>query len=111
MNPFDYCLLDACRYDFMQRALVTAFLIGLAAPAVGVFLVQRRLSLMGDGIGHVAFAGVAAGFLTGADPVLAALVAAIFRPPCWSRTCSVRWSSWTPPMFGRLSSWPLPSSP
>ena len=78
MNPFDYCLLDACRYDFMQRALVTAFLIGLAAPAVGVFLVQRRLSLMGDGIGHVAFAGVAAGFLTGADPVLAALVAAIF---------------------------------
>ena len=78
MNPFDYCLLDACRYDFMQRALVAAFLIGLAAPAVGVFLVQRRLSLMGDGIGHVAFAGVAAGFLTGADPVLAALVAAIF---------------------------------
>lgn len=78
MNPFDYCLLDVCRHDFMQRALVTAFLIGVAAPAIGVFLVQRRLALMGDGIGHVAFAGVAAGFLTGADPVLAALVAAIF---------------------------------
>ena len=78
MNPFDYCLLDACRYEFMQRALVTAFLIGVSAPAIGVFLVQRRLALMGDGIGHVAFAGVAAGFLTGANPVLAALVAAIF---------------------------------
>ena len=78
MNPFDYCLLDACRHDFMQRALLAAFLIGLTAPAIGVFLVQRRLSLMGDGIGHVAFAGVAAGFLTGANPVLAALVAAIF---------------------------------
>lgn len=78
MNPFDYCLLDACRHEFMQRALVTALLIGLAAPAIGVFLVQRRLSLMGDGIGHVAFAGVAAGILTGANPVLAALVAAIF---------------------------------
>jgi zinc transport system permease protein len=78
VNPFDYCLLEACGYPFMQRALVTAMLIGLAAPAIGVFLVQRRLSLMGDGIGHVAFAGVAAGFLTGANPVLAAVVAAIF---------------------------------
>jgi zinc transport system permease protein len=78
VNPFDYCLLDACRPAFMQRALVTAMLIGLAAPAIGVFLVQRRLSLMGDGIGHVAFAGVAAGLLTGTNPVLAALVAAIF---------------------------------
>ena len=77
MNPFEYCLLEACRHDFMQRALLTALLIGLAAPAIGVFLVQRRLSLMGDGIGHVAFAGVAAGFLTGANPVLAALVAAV----------------------------------
>ena len=37
----------------------------LLAPAVGFFLVQRRLSLIGDGIGHVAFAGVAAGYLLG----------------------------------------------
>jgi zinc transport system permease protein len=77
VNPFDYCLLDACRHEFMQRALITAFLIGIAAPSIGVFLVQRKLSLMGDGIGHVAFTGVAAGFLTGSNPVLAALVAAV----------------------------------
>lgn len=77
MNPFDLCPIDVCRFDFMQRALTAALLIGLAAPAVGVFLVQRRLSLMGDGIGHVAFAGVAAGFLTGIAPLITALVAAI----------------------------------
>ncbi|MGI8408001.1 MAG: metal ABC transporter permease [Actinomycetota bacterium] len=60
----------------MQRAFVSAALIGLAAPAIGVFLVQRRLALMGDGIGHVAFTGVAAGFLTGTSPVLTAVIAA-----------------------------------
>ena len=60
----------------MQRALVAALLIGLAAPAVGVFLVQRRLALMGDGIGHIALTGVALGFLLGTAPVLTAVVVA-----------------------------------
>jgi len=64
-------------YDFMQRALVAAFLVGLAAPMVGVFLVQRRLSLIGDGMGHVALAGVAVGVVTGQAPVLTALVFAV----------------------------------
>src|SRR6185503_17179579 len=64
-------------YDFMQRALLAALLVGIAAPMVGVFLVQRRLSLIGDGMGHVALAGVAVGVLTGAAPVLTALVAAV----------------------------------
>ena len=63
--------------DFMQRALLAALLVGLAAPLVGIFLVQRRLSLIGDGMGHVALAGVAVGVLTGAAPVLTALVAAV----------------------------------
>jgi zinc transport system permease protein len=63
-------------FDFMQRALLAAVLVGLAAPAVGVFLVQRRLALMGDGIGHVALTGVALGFLLGTAPVLTAVVVA-----------------------------------
>ncbi len=67
-------MLNALAYDFMQRALLAALLAGGAAPLVGVFLVQRRLSLIGDGIGHVAFAGVAVGVLTGQSPVWAALV-------------------------------------
>ncbi|HVE74083.1 MAG TPA: metal ABC transporter permease [Mycobacteriales bacterium] len=63
--------------DFMQRALLAAALVGLAAPAIGVFLVQRRMALMGDGIGHVALTGVALGFLLGTAPVLTAVVVAI----------------------------------
>ncbi len=68
--------MNPLAFDFMQRALVAALLVGLAAPAVGVFLVQRRLSLMGDGIGHIALTGVALGFLLGTAPVLTAVVVA-----------------------------------
>lgn len=64
-------------YDFMQRALIAALLTGLAAPAVGTYLVQRRLALMGDGIGHVALTGVALGLLTGWAPVWTAVVVAV----------------------------------
>ncbi|HWJ97030.1 MAG TPA: metal ABC transporter permease [Acidimicrobiales bacterium] len=64
-------------YEFMQRALLASVLIGLSAPSVGVYLVQRRLSLIGDGLGHVALAGVAVGVLTSTSPIWAALVAAV----------------------------------
>jgi zinc transport system permease protein len=64
-------------YSFMQHALLAAFLVGLAAPMVGVFLVQRRLSLIGDGMGHVALAGVAVGVVTNQAPVLTAMVFAV----------------------------------
>ena len=68
---------DILTYDFMQHALLAALLVGLAAPMVGVFLVQRRLSLIGDGMGHVALAGVAVGVFTHQAPVLTALVFAV----------------------------------
>ncbi|MEO7751858.1 MAG: metal ABC transporter permease [Terracoccus sp.] len=70
-------MIDMLSIDFMQRALVAALLVGTVAPMVGIFLVQRRLSLIGDGMGHVALAGVAIGLVTGQAPVLAALVAAV----------------------------------
>ncbi len=63
--------------EYMQLALIAAVLVGASAPLVGGFLVQKRLSLMGDGIGHVAFAGVAAGLLANVWPVWTALVAAV----------------------------------
>lgn len=63
--------------EFMQLALVAGLAVGACAPLIGVFLVQRRLSLMGDGVGHIAFAGVAAGVLTDVWPVWTALVAAV----------------------------------
>ena len=63
--------------EFMRLALLASAIVGILAPAVGFFLVQRRQSLIGDGIGHVAFAGVAAGILLDVPPALTALVAAV----------------------------------
>ncbi|WMF04462.1 metal ABC transporter permease [Micromonospora robiginosa] len=68
--------MDLFQYDFMLRALVGALVIGLAAPALGIYLVQRRLALIGDGIGHVALTGVGAGLLLNRSPVLVAVLAA-----------------------------------
>ncbi|MFD5388720.1 metal ABC transporter permease [Streptomyces sp. NPDC127074] len=66
-------MLEILDYAFMQRALLAAVLVGITAPAVGIYLVQRRQAIMGDGIGHVALTGVALGFLTGANPVWTAV--------------------------------------
>ena len=70
--------MDLLDYAFMQRALLAAVLIGITAPAVGIYLVQRRQALMGDGIGHVAMTGVGLGFLLSWSPVwMATLVSVV----------------------------------
>ena len=61
-------------YEFMRLAFAAGAIVGVLAPVVGFFLVQRQLSLIGDGIGHVAFAGVALGYLLDFPLVLTALV-------------------------------------
>jgi len=63
--------------EYMQLALLAAVVVGACSPLIGTFVVQKRQSLMGDGIGHVAFAGVAAGVLAGVWPVWTALAAAV----------------------------------
>ena len=74
--------------EFMRLALASGAIVGVLAPAVGFFLVERRASLVGDGLGHVAFAGVAAGYLLGLSPVVTALVAAVIGALAieWLRT-------------------------
>jgi len=64
-------------FEFMRLAFMAGAVVGVLAPVVGFFLVQRQMSLIGDGIGHVAFAGVAAGYLLGVSPVWTALAAAV----------------------------------
>ncbi len=63
--------------EFMQRALVASLAVGIFAPMIGTFVVQKRMSLIGDGIGHLAFAGVGAGVLLQVWPVWGALVVAV----------------------------------
>jgi len=74
--------------EYLQLALVAGVVVGAAAPLIGTFLVQKRLSLLGDGLGHVAFAGVAAGLFLGVWPIWTALVAALVGAGAieWLRT-------------------------
>jgi zinc transport system permease protein len=61
-------------YAFMQRALIAGGITALICPAIGVFLVPRRLSLIADTLAHVALAGVALGLVVGVSPIIGALV-------------------------------------
>ncbi|MEW2631546.1 metal ABC transporter permease [Streptomyces sp. NPDC048389] len=71
-------ILEMLESAFMQRALLAALLVGITAPAVGIYLVQRRQALMGDGIGHVAMTGVGLGFLLSTNPIwMATLVSVV----------------------------------
>ncbi|MBI4220462.1 MAG: metal ABC transporter permease [Chloroflexi bacterium] len=66
---------EILQYDFMVRALIGGVVVGAVAPALGVFLFLRRLSLIADTLSHVAFMGVAVGIATRTFPPFVALVA------------------------------------
>jgi zinc transport system permease protein len=74
--PFD-ALPYPFELEFMQRALVAGAVVGIFAPMIGTFVVQKRMSLIGDGIGHLAFAGVGVGLVASVSPIWAALVVAV----------------------------------
>ncbi|MFD6972639.1 metal ABC transporter permease [Streptomyces sp. NBC_01310] len=70
--------MDLLDSPLMVRALIAAVLVGITAPAIGTYLVQRRQAVMGDGLGHVAMTGVALGFVLHTSPVwMATLVAVV----------------------------------
>jgi zinc transport system permease protein len=66
-------MFDALQYGFMQKALIAGLLCGIAASYYGVFVVQRGLSFLGDGLAHAAFGGVALGLLLGQEPLWVAV--------------------------------------
>lgn len=67
-------VFEIFEFEFMRLAFVGGTIIGVLAPTIGIFLVLRRYGLIGDGLGHIAFGGVAFGQLVRADPILMALV-------------------------------------
>ncbi|MEI7024691.1 metal ABC transporter permease [Paenibacillus sp. y28] len=69
--------MDIFTYEFFIRALIGGILIGLAAPLLGIFLVLRRLSMIGDTLAHVSIAGVALGLLINIYPLFVGLLFAV----------------------------------
>jgi zinc transport system permease protein len=65
------------QYSFIVRGLEAGIIIAVIAPAIGIFLVLKRYSLIADTLAHVSLAGIALGLLLGINPVLTALGAAV----------------------------------
>lgn len=62
-------------YDFMRRAFIVGILLAMIIPCIGIIVVLKRLSLIGDALSHTSLAGVAAGLILGINPILGAAVA------------------------------------
>jgi len=65
--------ITVLQYGFIQRAIITGIFVALLCSTLGLFLVLRRLSLIGDGLAHISFGGVALGLFLGVLPIYAAI--------------------------------------
>jgi zinc transport system permease protein len=70
-------VLSILAYGFMQRAFLVGILLALVIPCIGIVIVLRRLSMIGDALAHTSLAGVAAGLVFGFNPILGAIVASV----------------------------------
>ena len=67
--------MEIFQYDFMVRALIAASVVGLICPLMGMFIVLRKLSLIGDSLSHIALSGIAASTIFNGNPIIGSLVA------------------------------------
>ncbi len=70
-------MLEIFEFEFMRRAFLVGILLSFIIPCVGVIIVLRRLSMIGDALSHTSLAGVAAGLILNVNPVLGASVACV----------------------------------
>jgi manganese/iron transport system permease protein len=70
-------LLAPFHYDFMQRSLIVAVVVGGLCSTLGTFVILRKLSFIGDGVAHASFAGIVIAYLRGINFELGAAVVAV----------------------------------
>lgn len=68
-------LMEVMRYGFVQRAMIAGVLIAAVSALLGMFLVLRRFSLIGDGLAHTTFGSVAVVLLIGISPLYVTVAA------------------------------------
>ena len=69
--------LSIFAYAFMQKAFLVGILLSLIIPCIGIIIVLKRLSMIGDALAHTSLAGVASGLIFGFNPVLGAMAACV----------------------------------
>ena len=67
-------MLEIFQYEFMQKAFLVGILLAVIIPLIGVVVVLKRLSMIGDALSHTSLAGVALGLILGINPIVGAVV-------------------------------------
>lgn len=67
-------MMEIFQYEFMQRAFIAGIMVAITCPLIGIFIVLKRLSMIGDTLSHASLAGIAAGMLLGFYPFWGALI-------------------------------------
>jgi manganese/iron transport system permease protein len=70
-------LREPWTFEFMQRALIAAIIVGLVAPVVGSFVILKGMAFIGDALPHASFGGVAVAFVAGVSLHLGGAIAAL----------------------------------
>ncbi len=76
MDPIAF-ITDPLAYDFMQRGLAAAVIVGIVCAVVGTFVVLKGLAFIGDAVSHAAFPGLVIAFILGVPLYLGGAVAAV----------------------------------
>lgn len=69
--------MEIFQYAFMQKAFIVGILLSIIIPCIGIVVVFKRLSMIGDALSHTSLAGIAIGFLIGINPVVGAIIMCI----------------------------------
>lgn len=69
--------MEILQSDFMRRAFIVGILLAIIVPCIGLIVVLKRLSMIGDALSHTSLAGVAAGLIMGVNPIVGAVAACI----------------------------------
>jgi zinc transport system permease protein len=66
-------IISILQYQFVERALIAGIFLGIVCAVIGVFLVLRKMSLIGDGLAHISFGAIAIGLVFGLYPLVIAI--------------------------------------
>ena len=69
--------MSILQYGFMQRAFLVGILLAVITPCIGITIVLKRMSMIGDALSHSSLAGVVLGLILGVNPVAGAVVMCI----------------------------------
>lgn len=67
-------MLTLLQYDFMQRAFIVSGLLALVMPLIGIVIVNKNISVIGDALSHTSLAGVIFGIIIGINPVISSII-------------------------------------